>query len=114
QAFYNRGEYSDAAEEFVLGYRYANNVNMKARSLYWLGESYYRLRNWERAISCFDKFEAEFPENKLAPAAMLKKGYSLLQDGQSVSGKATLRILIETFPQSAEAPLAQERLKSLE
>lgn len=114
QSFYNRGEYSDAAEEFVLGYRYASDPNMKARALYWLGESYYRLRHWERAISCFAKFESEFPEQKLASAAMLKKGYSLLQDGQAVSGKATLRILIETYPQSAEAPLAQERLDSLE
>jgi TolA-binding protein len=114
QAFYNRGEYNDAAEEYVLAYRYARDENMKARSLYWLGESYYRLRDWQRAISCFDKFEEEFPEHKLSPAALLKKGYSLLQDGQAVSGRATLQILIDLYPQSAEAPLAQQRLNSLE
>jgi len=114
QAFYNRGDYKDAAEEFVLAYRYAGEENMQARSLYWLGESYYRLRDWERAISCFNKFETEFSQHKLASAAQLKKGFSLLQDGQTVSGRATLRILIETYPGSAEAPLAEQRLKETE
>lgn len=114
QAFYNRGDYDDAAEEFVLAYRYAGDEATQARSLYWLGESYYRLRDWERAIACFSKFETEFTQHKLAPAALLKKGFSLLQDGQAVSGRATLRILLDTYPESAEAPLAKQRLKESE
>ncbi|HET6372352.1 MAG TPA: tol-pal system protein YbgF, partial [Candidatus Polarisedimenticolia bacterium] len=80
---------------------------------YWTGECLYSQGKFKEAAEAFDRCGARHPGGARAAAAMLKKGYSQIEGGQASQGIATLQKLIETHPQTDEARLAAERLKTL-
>ena len=110
---YTKGNYSKAAEEFLFSYQYANREELKAKSLYWVGECHYRNQEWQKAIHCFTQLENHHENHSILPGALLKKGYAYLNSGNLQKGKDTLQQLIGKFPLSNEAPLARERLREL-
>ena len=80
---------------------------------YWLGESYYVTQNYPLALQAFDTVLQRFPDSGKAPDAMLKKGYSLIELGQGGQGAATLNAVINEFPGTEAARLADSRLRTL-
>jgi len=112
-ANYNNGEYTRSADGFLLAYRMAARPELKAQCLYWVGESYYRNKDWKKTIQTFAQLEKEYPTHPILPSALLKKGYAYLQDKDTIQGKQTLQTLVEKFPLSEEAPLARERLREI-
>lgn len=110
-AAYNRGDYDSAVERFVVVYRFAQDAALRSNALYWLGESYYRLKDWRRADSCFLQFEKEFSQQTLISAAMLKRGFALAELNRMDDARAELNGLVQRYPQSAEAPLARDWLQ---
>ena len=76
-----------------------------------MGECYYSLEDYQKAIQAYDTCVERYPNgNKVAPA-QLKKGYALLQLGQTQAGVKELRSLVQRFPNSNEAELARQRLR---
>ena len=54
---YNNLEYSDAIRHFDKSLKYGNyDQALKARALYWKGESYYRLKDYQNAIASYTQF----------------------------------------------------------
>ena len=51
-----------------------------------------------------------FPDSPKGPDAMLKVGLSQIELNQQAEGRATLQRLVDTYPQSSAARLAQQRL----
>jgi tol-pal system protein YbgF len=80
---------------------------------YWLGESYYVTQNYPLALQAFDTVLQRFPDSSKAPDALLKKGYSLIELGQGGQGAATLNAVINEFPGTEAARLANTRLRTL-
>jgi TolA-binding protein len=113
-ANYNHGEYSTAAEGFLLAYGLAEPTDLKGRCLYWLGECHYRNREFDMAITCFTQLEIEFPSHPILSSAIFKKGYAYLEKRETQKGKQTLQHLLNTFPESEEASLARDRLRELD
>ena len=62
QLFQN-GNYQDALVNFDLSINTSSNSIYKARSMFWKGESFYRLKNYEAAQKSFENFKA-LPESK--------------------------------------------------
>ncbi len=110
-ANYNNGEYTTAAEGFLLAYGLADQADLKGRCLYWLGECHYRNHEWEKAITCFTQLEAKFPSHPILSSALLKKGLAFYEKGEIQKAENTLHHLLNTFPLAEEAPLAEERLR---
>ncbi|MES0873463.1 tol-pal system protein YbgF [Sinimarinibacterium thermocellulolyticum] len=84
--------------------RYADNA------LYWSGEAYYVKRDYRAALGAFQALLQRFPNSPKGPDAMLKVGLSQIELNQPAEGRATLQRLIDTYPQSSAARLAQQRL----
>lgn len=84
--------------------RYADNA------LYWSGEAYYVKRDYKSALSAFQAVLQRFPTSPKGPDAMLKAGLTQIDLKQEAEGRATLQRLVETYPQSNAARLAQQRL----
>ena len=90
-ANYNNGEYTTAAEGFLLAYRYAEKPVIKSRCLYWVGECHFRNRDWNLAIQTYTQLEREFPSHPILASALLKKGYAHIENREVEKGKLVLQ-----------------------
>lgn len=84
---------------------YADNAQ------YWLGETYYAKRDFERAIVEMQKVVEHYPHSEKWCAALLKQGYAFLEMGQKPEGEAFLREVQNRCAKSPLAAKAAERLK---
>ena len=53
----------------------------------------------------------DFPQSSQAPSALLKTGYAYYEIKDGSQGRRVLRTLVEKYPTSKEAKLAEERLR---
>lgn len=98
-------------KEFLKKYpqsEYADNAQ------YWIGESYYALREFDQAILEFDAVRRKYPKGDKLPAALLKQGFAFAELGDKVDARLILQELIDRYPQSEEAGKAKQKLKALE
>ena len=109
-----RAGHHDAAErgfrEFVKKFPrhdYADNAQ------YWLGETYYDRKLYDRAAPEFRAVLTRWPTGNKAPDAMLKLGFCMLAAGDAQKARAILRELPATYPHTDAARLAEERLAQL-
>jgi tol-pal system protein YbgF len=80
---------------------------------YWVGEAYFSLREFEKAIVEFDEVR-RYPQNDKTAVALLRQSFAFTELGEKLNAKLVLQELVEKYPQSAEAPKAKQRLKALE
>ena len=80
---------------------------------YWLGQTYYVTRDYERAIAAFAAVGVRPTDLAKTPDALLKKGLSEIELKRPDAARATLADLVNRFPNSDAARTARERLQSL-
>ena len=94
---------------------------------YWIGESYVASAHaaatqgqadkakeaLQQAVQEYRKVFVNYPRGAQVPTALYKEALALEELKQVKLAQARLQYLVENFPQSQEAPLARERLKSL-
>jgi tol-pal system protein YbgF len=80
---------------------------------YWLGETYYVTQEYDHAAAAFQRVLTGWPGSRKVPDAMLKLGYTQIEQKKVAAGKATLEQLIERHPDSDAAKLAVDRLAKL-
>ena len=107
------GRYEDAAvafQQFVAEFptgSYADNAQ------YWLGETYYITRQFQRAVEEFDRLVSMHPNSQKLTHALLKIGYAHDELGNKAEAERVLGELMQRYPQSAAAGLARKRLLSI-
>jgi tol-pal system protein YbgF len=90
------------------------SASLAPNAWYWLGESYYVTQNYELAGEAFDTLLTHFPDSNKAADALLKLGYTRLEMGQRTEGERVLQMVIDRYPDSDVARLAEGRLRSLD
>nr|VFK41697.1 MAG: tol-pal system protein YbgF [Candidatus Kentron sp. TC] len=93
--------------EQYSGSRYAENAQ------YWLGETYYIMRQFKPSLNTFQKLLREYPTSPKISDALLKIGYAQDELGQRVEAQRTLGNLIKQSPNSTQAHLARKRLQKI-
>jgi TolA-binding protein len=78
-----------------------------------LGESYYNLKDYGRAIHTFDSLVAEYPGNEKVPAALYKLGLATAETGDLARSRKNLKRVLEEFPSSDESKLAKNKLAEI-
>ena len=86
--------------------------DLYVNSLYWIGESFYGEKQYESAILQFQDVISKYPSNAKAPAAMLKQALAFNALGDGENARTTMQQLLETYPDSPQAPPAKNYLKS--
>ncbi|MBI1725006.1 MAG: tol-pal system protein YbgF [Candidatus Tectomicrobia bacterium] len=81
---------------------------------YWLGQTYFEERNYERAILAFNKVQVDYANGDKAPDALLQEGVSFLNLGDRASARELLMRLQQKYPNSEAAKKAEERLKAMQ
>jgi TolA-binding protein len=126
-ADFTKGNYPLAVagfREFVRRYPDAPQADS---AQYWIGESYFSMGRaaasagqsersrdaLERSVQEFRKVFVNYPGGRQVPTALYKEALALVELKQPKVAQARLQYLVDNFPQSEEAPLARERLKSI-
>jgi len=108
---YIKENFDLAIEGFRQFIRQFPQSGLADNSLYWIGECYYAKKKYQDAITTFNELLGKYKDGDKAPAALLKKGYALLEMGRQSEGTTILKELISRFPLSEESSLAQQKIK---
>jgi len=84
---------------------------LAVNAAYWIGETYYAEKNYEKAILQFEDIIQKQGDHPKVASAMLKQALAFEASGDMATGKLLLNRVIERFPLSAEAARAKEKLK---
>jgi tol-pal system protein YbgF len=108
---YQRGKFDLAAQGFRAYLEQAPHGDVADTAQYYLGESLYSAKDYRTAIGEFERLVRDFPQSPQVPSALLKTGYAYYEVKDGVQGRRALRTLVEKYPTSKEAKLAEERLR---
>lgn len=125
---FSKGNYLLAIAGFREFARRFPDSDLADNAQYWLGEAYFSLAHGyaaqgqpdkvgpalKQAVQEFRKVIVNYPRGDKVPTALYKEAVALLELEQPSLAEARLKYLLEYFPQSAEAPLARDRLAAIE
>jgi tol-pal system protein YbgF len=110
---FDQGEYENARELFRSFLKEYPKSEMADSAQFWLGEIYYHEKWYEKAILEYQKVIEGYPKGKKTPTALLKQGLAFLNLGDNANAGLILKELIRKFPDSNEANVAKNKLKTL-
>ena len=107
------GKYDLARQEFQDYLKYYGDTDLASNAQFYLGEIAYSQRNYDQAVTEYDRVLTNYPKSfKLAPAR-LKKGMALIELGQKNTGVRELREVVKRYPGTEEERRARAKLKEL-
>lgn len=77
---------------------------------FWIGETYYREKWYQKAILEYQKVIENYPKGGKVPAAYLKQGLAFFELKEPDNGRLILNQLIKKYPQSSEAATAKKKI----
>jgi tol-pal system protein YbgF len=107
------GNYSESIVAFQGFMTRYPSSNLLDNAQYWIGEAYYVTRDYEHAARAFRAVGENWPTSRKAPDALLKLGYTQVEQKHLTEARATLGQVVERYPGSDAARLAQDRLQKL-
>jgi len=83
------------------------------RAQYWIGDSYYNLRDFKNAIASQQRLISAFPDSASVPDALLNIASSQIELGEAAAARKSMDGLIARYPASEAAEKARRRLATL-
>jgi tol-pal system protein YbgF len=83
------------------------------RAQYWIGDSYFNLRDYKNAVASQQKLVAAYPDSASVPDALLNMASAQLEAGDSAAARKTMDGLIARHPSSEAAEKARRRVANL-
>lgn len=106
-----QGDYADAEQAFGEFIRSHGDDPLAGNAQYWLGETYYVRREYEKAASAFLVGYQKYQKGNKAPDSLVKLGMSLNNMNQKQESCAVYGQFAKEFPQ---APVALKQLANTE
>jgi len=110
---FDKGEYENARELFRSFLKQYPKSKKGDNAQFWIGEIYYREKWYEKAILEYQKVIENYPKGNKTPSALLKQGFAFLSLDDKANARLILKELIRKFPDSNEANVAKNKLKTL-
>jgi tol-pal system protein YbgF len=102
-----------ARSEFQDYLKYYGDTELASNAQFYLGEIAYSQRQYQQAVTEYDKVLTNYPKSfKLAPARY-KKGMALIELSQKNAGVKELREVVKRYPGTEEERRARAKLKEL-
>jgi tol-pal system protein YbgF len=116
---YRAGKYADAIDRFQAFLQTHPSSEFADNALFWMGESYFKLNDFEQAAVAFDRVVKRFPKGNKVPDALYRQGVSLQEIGnrtgqQSTYGPAACQIfkrIADDYPSSERVAEARRQLE---
>lgn len=110
---YTQGRYALAISGFQDVLESDPRGDLADNAHYWIGESYYAQRQYERAIDSFDTVVRDYPDSNKRSDAYLKKAMSLENMDRRSEAMLMYELVIEQFPRTQHERIARSRLEEL-
>jgi len=107
------GEYLAAEESLSTFIDLYSDTGFIDDAIYWLGESFYSQKKYNKALKEFQKITKEYPNSEKLVEAILKTGFTQFELGDIEKSIKTLNQLIKSYPDSSSSRLAKEKLNSI-
>jgi tol-pal system protein YbgF len=113
QAHRRAGNYQAAITAFQGFIAQFPKSSLAPRAQYWIGDSYYNVRDFKNAIAAQQKLVSTYPDSTSVPDSMLNLASSQIELGQTAAARKTMDTLLARYPTSEAAEKAKRRLASL-
>lgn len=110
---YTQGRYALAISGFEDVLNTDPSGELADNAHYWVGESFFAQRQYERAIDSFDTVVRDYPDSNKRSDAYLKKAMSLENMDRRSEAMLMYELVIEQFPRSQHQRIARSRLEAL-
>ena len=110
---FHRGDLEGARRKFEIFLKQYPNTELSDNAQFWIGETYYLAKDYEKAILEYEKAIVKYPEGDKIPAAMFKQALSFLELQDKTNARTLLRRVIEKYPRSDQAEMAKKRLEAI-
>lgn len=107
------GRYAQAIAGFEQFMNAHSGSNLASEAQYWLGEAYYLSRDYNAAKEAFINLGLNYPQSTKLPDALLKLGYLYGEQGDTPRARDVLQKLVQVYPNTPAARLAEQQLQSL-
>lgn len=111
---FDRGNYEAAREQFQAFLKEHPKSENADNAQFWIGEIYFREKWYEKAILEYQKVIESYPKGNKLCSALLKQGFAFLNLGDKDNARLILKELVRKYPDSNEAKIAGEKLKSFQ
>lgn len=107
------GNYQGAIVAFQAFVSQYPKNSLAHRAQYWIGDSYYNLRDFKNAIANQQKVVSTYSDSASVPDALLNIASSHIELGDTVAARKDMDTLVSRYPTSEAAEKARRRLASL-
>ena len=107
------GNYQGAIVSFQNFIKQHPKSTLAPRAQYWIGDSYFNLRDFKLAIASQQALLKTYPDSPTVPDALLNIASSQIEMGEAVIGRKTLEDLVAKFPVSEAAEKARRRMAAV-
>jgi tol-pal system protein YbgF len=107
------GRYPEAIAAWQRFLEAHPNGDLAGDAQYWLGEACYLSRDYNAAKEAFIALGLNHPQSARLPDALLKLGYIYGEQGDVARARDVLQKLVQVYPNTQAASLAERRLQSL-
>jgi len=110
---FHRGDLEGARRKFEAFLKQYPNTELSDNAQFWIGETYYVKKDYEKAILEYEKAIVKYPEGDKIPAALFKQAYAFLELGDKTNARNLFKRVIEKYPQSEQAAIAKKKLETI-
>lgn len=110
---YREGQASQAIEKFRQFIRRSSKSDLSDNAQYWIGECYYNLQDYNRAILELNEVLLKYPQGDQVPGALLALATAFADSGDKIDARLILQKLVSDHPDTEEAKLGQKQLEKL-
>jgi tol-pal system protein YbgF len=112
ETFY-KGDLEAARRKFEAFLKQYPNTELSDNAQYWIGETYYLKKDYERAILEYEKAIVKYPEGDKIPAAIFKQALAFSELGDKTNARNLFKRVIEKYPRSDQAEMAKKKLETM-
>ena len=103
-----------ARQSFTDFIRNSPKHKLADNAQYWIGETYYAERKFDKAILAFQTVLDRYPKSDKRSDALLKQGFSFAELGLYDDAEAFLKKVVSSYPKSANARRAEQKIRDVE
>ena len=107
------GNYETAMNSFISFIEVYEESEFIDDAKYWLAETYYAQRAYDKALEEFDGIIIQFPDSGKIPETILKSGFCYVELGDLEQAKKILNLVINKYPNTSVSRLAVQKLKTI-